>query len=562
MTGTFAGFQIAGETQHFLVTYADAGDADEILRATAILESCEADLATLEQWFSCNFDSSPYGIWIQVLKGSPGAGAENSGYISSESSVISVSGTGPLEGAYVVAGAVAQMLFVAELAEILMDFTGYGWNRGSSAGEGLSRVAAGELHPAGYYAPTFGGHGPWVNGWLNASPRPDWVTSTEGTDQDSISYGCAIVFIYYLRYQLGYSYADLVKAGGSALAQTDATLTGKPASEAIGALEALLNDHFPAGAAFQVSADNIFPLYSPPDITCYANPYGVGTPTSLGSTSFEAVICHSPEALYSYETFSTVTEIDLSALARGLVDGTFSWSINGIQLAAPAQTGGNTGQLYITVPAEVTDMAPPASGNNPPPFAVELGITYIVNSVSPTESQLLVRNTDFPGNCSLTFTVSAEESLVADQLAGTTTLASDLTTLTYTMSSSYWAALWPCITTPIAEASISLTALGSLVVPLNTPDPSPEQINAVVAAMTSYLAGLAEITGGAIGLQGAAASVVSAARRPPQSSARSIRAGVDGGLPALSVSSQTVSLRAARPAGQTRGSALRSDPHS
>lgn len=553
MPGTFAGFQIAGMTRHFLVTYADAGDADEILRANAILESCEADLATLEQWFSCNFDTSPYSIWVKVLKGSPGGGAENYGYTSSESSVIEISGTGPLEGVYVVAGAVAQMLFVAELAEILMDFTGYGWNRGSSAGEGLSRVAAGELHPAGEYVTTFGGRGPWVNGWLNASPRPDWVTSTEGTDTDSVSYGCAIVFIYYLRYQLGYSYADLVKAGGSTLAQTYATLTGKPAGEAFGDLGALLNDHLPAGAAFQVPGDNIFPLYSPPVITTYASPYLVGTPVSLGSAAFEAAICHSPEALYSYETFSNVTEIDLTALASGLVDGTFHWSINGIELASPAQAGGHTAQLYIDVPVEITDTAPAASGNNPPPFTTELGITYIVNSISPTESQLLVRNTDFPGNCSLTFTVSAAEALVADQLAGTTTLTSDMTTLTYTMSSSYWAALWPCIAKPIAEASLSLTALGSLVVLLNTPDPAPEQISAAVAAMTSYLAGLAEITGGAAGLQGSAASVVSAARRPPLSPARSIRAGVDGGLPVLSVSSQPVSLRAGSPPGRGGG---------
>jgi hypothetical protein len=560
MSGTFDGFQIAGQTRHFLVTYADAGDADEILRATAILESCEADLATLEQWFSCDFDSSPYGIWVQVLKGSPGDGSENYGYTSSESSIIQVSGTAPLEGVYVVAGAVAQMLFVAELAEILMDFTGYGWNRGYSAGEGLSRVAAGELHPSGYYASTFGEHGPWVNGWLNASPRPDWVTNTETTDKDSISFGCAIVFIYYLRYQLGYSYAELVKAGGSTLAQTYATLTGQPANGAIDALGALLNDHFPTRAAFQVSADNIFPLYSPPFVACYASPYGVGTPVSLGSTPFEAAICHSPEAQYSYETFSTVTEIDLLALASGLVDGTFAWAINGVELAAPAQTGGTTAQLYVNVPVEITDVAPPASGNNPPPFAAELGITYIVNSVSPTESQLLVRNIDFPGNCSLTFTVSAEESLVADQLAGATTLTSDMTTLIYTMSSSYWAALWPCIAKPVAEASISLAALGSLVVPLNTPDPSPEQINAVLTAMTSYLAGLKQITGGAIGLQGAAASVVAADRRPPQLPPRSIRAGVDGGPPTLSVSSLTVSFRADSRAGRTRGPALRSDP--
>jgi len=90
------------------------------------------------------------------------------------------------------AGAVAQMLFVAELAEVLMGFTNYGWRAGNTAGEGLSRVAAAELYPAGYYASNYG---PFVNGWLGSTPRPGWVASTEGTDQDAISFGCAIVFL-------------------------------------------------------------------------------------------------------------------------------------------------------------------------------------------------------------------------------------------------------------------------------------------------------------------------------------------------------------------------------
>jgi hypothetical protein len=136
MSGTFAGFQIAGGTRHFLITYADAGDADEIERANAILASCEADLATLEQWFSCDYDTAPYGIWVQVLKGSPGAGADNYGYTTSESPIIQISGTAPQQGVYVLAGAVAQMLFVAELAEILMGFTSYGWNAGNNAARG------------------------------------------------------------------------------------------------------------------------------------------------------------------------------------------------------------------------------------------------------------------------------------------------------------------------------------------------------------------------------------------------------------------------------------------
>ena len=43
---------------------------------------------------------------------------------------------------------VAEGVFVAELAEILMQFTGYGWDPGHSPGEGLSNLLGALLHPA------------------------------------------------------------------------------------------------------------------------------------------------------------------------------------------------------------------------------------------------------------------------------------------------------------------------------------------------------------------------------------------------------------------------------
>jgi len=557
MTETFDGFQIAGATRHFLVTYADVGDADEILRANAILSSCEADLATLETWFGCDFDKSPYSVWVQVLKGSPGAGAQNYGYTSSESSIIQIFGTGPHEGDYVTPGAVGQMLFVAELAEVLMSFTSHlfsGWNRGNSMGEGLSRVAAAELHPAGYYSAPYK---PSVNGWLNANPRPDWVTSTEGTDKDSISYGCANVFLYYLRYQLGFSYTQIVAAGqgagASTLGQVYATFTGKPASGALSTLEALLAHHFPVGASFQVPADNIFPLYKPPHISCVTRSASVGTPVSRGVTTFESSLCSNAVAQYSYETFSVITEIDVSAFAYDLVDGTFSWSINGVELAAPPATGQHTAQLYLEVPVEITDVAPPQSGNNLPPFGAEMGITYIINSLSPTRSQLLLQNTNAPGNGSLTITVTVRESLAAGEPAGTTDVTWPIETLSYTLSPSYWAAQWACIAKPVYEASAALTALGNLAPILNAPDPSPEQITAVAAAAASYLSGLQELTGGAIGQRSQVASVISAAQLSSRVAAPAVRAGSVGGPPVVSISSQTVRLQSLIPPPGTAG---------
>jgi hypothetical protein len=60
----------------------------------AIAGSCENDLSILEKWFNCNYDSSPYSIWVQVGPGTVGGGASNYGYeADDESSRIYVGGT-------------------------------------------------------------------------------------------------------------------------------------------------------------------------------------------------------------------------------------------------------------------------------------------------------------------------------------------------------------------------------------------------------------------------------------------------------------------------------------
>jgi hypothetical protein len=104
----------------------------------------------------------------------------------------------------------ANFLNCAEVDEVLMAAQAKGWNCGASAGEGLSRVLATELHPASLGVFASASH------WLN-SARPDWVTQTEGTDRDHVATGCATLFINYLRHQLHFSLAQIVQAGGTTL---------------------------------------------------------------------------------------------------------------------------------------------------------------------------------------------------------------------------------------------------------------------------------------------------------------------------------------------------------
>lgn len=111
-------------------------------------------------------------------------------------------------------------LYVAELSECFMGPQGGGWGCGYSNGEGLSRFCAEQETPPH----TLDGFATGPD-WANAG-FPDWVSKTEQTDQDSLSTGCAIVYIYWMR-SLGFTIPQIVQAAGSTLAANYQTLTGK-----------------------------------------------------------------------------------------------------------------------------------------------------------------------------------------------------------------------------------------------------------------------------------------------------------------------------------------------
>lgn len=110
-------------------------------------------------------------------------------------------------------------LFVAELSESFMGPQGAGWNCGFSNGEGLSRFCAEVETQPGTLADF--ATGPI---WAQAG-FPDWVSTTEQTDQDGVSTGCAIVYIYWML-SLGFTIPQIVQAGGATLSANYQTLTG------------------------------------------------------------------------------------------------------------------------------------------------------------------------------------------------------------------------------------------------------------------------------------------------------------------------------------------------
>jgi hypothetical protein len=134
-------------------------------------------------------------------------------------------------------------LYVAELSECFMGAQGLGWGCGYSNGEGLSRFCAEVETPPGSF-PSWGITGP---SWVSAG-YPDWVTTTEQTDRDYASTGCAVLYLYWLL-SLGYSNGQVIQAGGATLADNYQTLTGNNTAYA---------DLTTAVQAVTVTSDNPF----------------------------------------------------------------------------------------------------------------------------------------------------------------------------------------------------------------------------------------------------------------------------------------------------------------
>jgi hypothetical protein len=429
MPDYFAGYEIVAQTKNFLITCEDDPGARQ--RAQNIGHACEADLSRLNQLFSANFEAentSPHSIWVVVLKDDPTATANgwNFGYETEESSQIWIRRgftppppappslippdppppTGPDLNAAVIE--FPRFVFVAELAEIMMGFTGYGWNAGQAPGEGLSNLLGALLHPQGYYD---SGQGPRINQWLNGGsspPRADFVSTTVDTDQDIFSYGCAILFINYLVYQLGFPLEAVIRAGGNTLAETYARLTGQLATAAYPAFNELLQEHIRNSTTNNMLRDNIFPLLDPAHRrieTTQSDPIDKGHRDATAPTSFvvkPGLIC--PPAPYDFYRHEELVEQPIFARARGMANAQFIWTVEG----APASIRGNWTNLTINSPLTVKN--PDGTIAN---VANTVTLLYGIRDAW-NGSVLYLKTLNWDGNCELTVTVFAREAVEID----------------------------------------------------------------------------------------------------------------------------------------------------
>lgn len=255
-------YTAAGTTQHVALFYDPAVPQGAALCAD-LQSTCEADLSYLASMFGLT-PPSAFSVYVD-----PGTdGAWHNTCADTAIHVDAFDGTN---------SDLVRMLFVAEADEVMMATQAKGWNCGDSAGEALSRVLATVAYPAqldGFAT---------ASSWLN-SPRADYVTQSEGTDQDYVSTGCGTLFLNYLVSQLGHGLDTVVQAGGSSLADTYAKVTGDSASNAFPAFSALLASAFPAGQTVSLADDNPFPLTAPvpappPTPTPVPTPAPVPVPT-------------------------------------------------------------------------------------------------------------------------------------------------------------------------------------------------------------------------------------------------------------------------------------------
>jgi hypothetical protein len=375
-----------GSTANFTVQYEDADrganqayNADALIvvqrRAQHLLDVCERDFGILCSWFGIRVgDGFGPSNRIQVLltTSDTRGGAYNQGY-GSPSLVHAnphASSSPATSDDETIAG-----LVMAEVIEILMAYRG-NWGPGDSNGEGLSRVAAHLLHPAIVTSTALDPAPVDISWWMTSSPtnssgwggtpsslsshnafRQDWVSTTftgeSGVhgDGDWFSFGCAILFIYYLKDQLGFTMPQIVQTTGSTLEARYQALTST--SGGFAPFKAVLDAFYPAGVGLPPLYD-LFPLGGRNcRVGVAAFTVQDGAPT-VGSTGTAEVFTMCGPRQFSYTIDDLHNHLHVDANVFGFANPLVAWTVNGQDIPAGGASGLDVSALVIPVDPTVT----------------------------------------------------------------------------------------------------------------------------------------------------------------------------------------------------------------
>jgi hypothetical protein len=325
------------QSTNFTINFDPAVLPNSPKRANALFRVVEEEFTTLTDWFGV---TAGFGtgnrININFVGSLPKGGANNFGYKSDGTTTMNLISreTDPSDSN---AASIVQMSFVAEFVEILMSYRNTQgpetWNPSYSHGEGLSLMCAQLRFPAGYKA----AYGTWVNPWLQLPDRDaaahDWITNPKKTDGDSESFGCSLLFLFYLKSQLGKSMTDIIQKGGSTLEITYKNLTGQ--SGAITAFRNLINPYFPVGSTPTLTTDDPFPLLKgnqrqvdiDPATAPFINPFIARSGEAEVSPG---ILC--AKKRYHFDIFSTPQMLICNATAKGFGQPVYKWRVNGVDV--------------------------------------------------------------------------------------------------------------------------------------------------------------------------------------------------------------------------------------
>jgi hypothetical protein len=294
----------------------------------------------------------------------PGSNGDNFGYKSVLHGTLIEINSFEGAGDQVLADDFARSVFVAELAEVLMgarnSHLGHtAWDAGDSAGEALSTVCQEMLYSDACYR-TAGQGWPRAQFWLATPDWPDWVSRTDGTDQNFVTFGCAILFIAFLIGQLGFTLEQVIQADGVTLEEKFVALTGRHGGFA--EMTGVLSQFFNTGVMGELRSDFPFPLLPPSarSVAIWARqergPGRVAVGGGMTDLPLPFPCRGTVEAQYTITDVSC--HIHLTAMPRGFATPQYAWTLPTATGPVAIPPEGFNGTVQLTVAS--TDPANPS----------------------------------------------------------------------------------------------------------------------------------------------------------------------------------------------------------
>lgn len=244
-------YTAAGQTANFQFFYQTALGANGSGIAAGMKAHCEQALTTVKGWFGLIPPDLPFTVYIV----GDVDGADHGGCADTQINVGTIKGAASADLLY-------SVFLMAEVVEVFEAAVGHGWCCRYSNGEALSRVLPCSMDIfKDAKAP------PSAPDWLYKSPpnsifRQNWIDYTDGTDTNSFSVGCSVLFLNWLHFVGGKPWDRIIQNGGETLAKVYQNLTGQ--ADGWQQFKNLVDTRFPANKPDVVTSDN--PFQPPPAV--------------------------------------------------------------------------------------------------------------------------------------------------------------------------------------------------------------------------------------------------------------------------------------------------------